>query len=145
LKTLLGSISLVGGDHLNETEATRFTSVWITHDVALLDITIFLEKAGHFLLGKTWVDTSDEKVGAWVDSTIILSAWRTTVLLGSTVIPSTSVWGSRSARATSRALIATSWARRCTTITLVTWSLIFVTSAVLVFVIHGSHDDYELL
>jgi hypothetical protein len=72
LETFLGSIGLLSSNHLDETEATRLLCVGVKHDLALLNITVFLEEAGNFLLGQTWVDTSDEKVGARVDCTIIL-------------------------------------------------------------------------
>ena len=52
----------------------------IKHDLALFDITIFLEEAGNFSLGETGVDSGDEKVGARVDSAVILG--RTTIVLG---------------------------------------------------------------
>ena len=72
LKTFLGSIGLLSSNHLDETEAARLLRVGIKHDLALLNITVFLEEASDFLLGETRVDTSDEEVGAWVDCTIIL-------------------------------------------------------------------------
>ena len=85
LKTLLGSISLISGNHLDETKATRFLSVGIKHDLALLNITVLLEKAGHFLLRETRMDASDEQVGTRVDGTIILG-WATVTLGRATVI-----------------------------------------------------------
>ena len=51
----------------------------IKHDLALFDVTIFLEKTGDLLFGKARVDTSNEQIGSWVDSTIILG--RTTIIL----------------------------------------------------------------
>lgn len=82
LKTFLGSISLLSSDHFNETEATRFLGVRVKHDLAFLNLTILLEKASNFSLRETRVDTSDEKVRARIDSTIILGRWAT-VILGS--------------------------------------------------------------
>jgi hypothetical protein len=52
----------------------------VKHDLAFLDVTILLEEAGHLCLGQAWVNTRHEKVGAWVDSTVILR--RTTITLG---------------------------------------------------------------
>jgi hypothetical protein len=80
LKTFLGSISLLSSDHLHEAETTRLFGVGIKHDLALLDITVFLEEAGNFSLSETRVNAGDEQVGAWVDSAIILG--RTTIVLG---------------------------------------------------------------
>jgi len=72
LKTILGSIGLLSGHHLDEAKATRLLGVGIKHDLTLLDITVLLEKTSDLLLRKTRVDTGDEEVGAWVDCTIIL-------------------------------------------------------------------------
>lgn len=66
LKSVLGCIGLVRRDHLDETKTARFTGVWVTHDAAGLDISIFLKKALNLLLGKARVNASDEKVGASV-------------------------------------------------------------------------------
>jgi hypothetical protein len=82
LKTILGGIGLLGGHHLDEAKATRLLSVGIKHDLALLNITVFLEETGNLLLGKARVDTGDEEVGAWVDCTVILG--RATLVLGRT-------------------------------------------------------------
>jgi len=82
LKTFLGSISLLGSDHLHETKATRLLGMGIKHDLALLNIAVFLEETGNFNFSETRMDTGDEEVGAWVDSTIILR-W-TTIVLGRT-------------------------------------------------------------
>ena len=82
LKTFLGSISLLGGDHFDETEATRFFGVRVKHDLAFLNFTILLEEASNFSLGETRMDASNKKVGARIDSTVILGRW-TTVILGS--------------------------------------------------------------
>ena len=72
LKTILGGIGLLSGHHLDEAKATRLLAVGVKHDLALLDITVFLKETSDLLLGKTRVDTGDEEVGAWVDCTIIL-------------------------------------------------------------------------
>jgi hypothetical protein len=82
LKTILGGISLLSGHHLDEAKATRLLGVGIKHDLALLDITVFLEETGDLLLGKARVNTGDEEVGAWVDCAIILG--RATIVLCST-------------------------------------------------------------
>ena len=84
LKTILGGISLLRSDHLDETKTARLLRMGIKHDLALLDITVFLEETGDFLLGKARVDTSDEEVGARVDSTIILRS--ATITLGRTTV-----------------------------------------------------------
>jgi hypothetical protein len=49
LETLLGSVGLISSNHLDETKATGLLGVWIKHDLALLDITIFLEETSDFL------------------------------------------------------------------------------------------------
>jgi hypothetical protein len=72
LKTILGSIGLLSGHHLDEAKATRLLGMGVKHDLALLDVTVFLEETSDLLLRKARVDTSDEEVGAWVDCTIIL-------------------------------------------------------------------------
>ena len=72
LKTLLSGISLVGGDHLDEAEATGLPGVGILHDLALLDLTILLEEAGDLGLLKTRVDAGDEEVGTRVDGTVVI-------------------------------------------------------------------------
>jgi hypothetical protein len=63
LETLLGGISLVGGDHLDEPEAARLLRVRVAHDVTLLDLAILLEETRHLFLGERWVDAGDEEVG----------------------------------------------------------------------------------
>jgi hypothetical protein len=66
LEALLSCVSLVGGDHLDETEATRLLCVRVAHDVTLLDLAILLEETSDLLLGKRGMDASDEEVGARV-------------------------------------------------------------------------------
>jgi hypothetical protein len=80
LKALLCGISLLSGDHLDETKATRLLSMGVQHDLALLDITVFLEQTGNFLFGEARVNTSDKEVGSRVDGTIVLRS--TAVSLG---------------------------------------------------------------
>ena len=80
LKTLLCGISLLSSDHLDETKATRLLGMRIKHDLALLDVTILLEETSDFRFRKTWVNTSDEKVGAWIDCAVILRS--ATIILG---------------------------------------------------------------
>lgn len=74
LKTLLGSVSLLAGDHLDESEATGLLGVWVKHDLALLDLTVLLEKTSDLGFGETWVDASNEQVRPWVDGAIVLTA-----------------------------------------------------------------------
>ena len=76
LQTLLGSVCLVRGDHLDETEATRLLCVGVAHDVALLNFTILLEEACDLVLGQAGVDASDEEVGALVAALILLTVAR---------------------------------------------------------------------
>jgi hypothetical protein len=79
LKTFLGSVGLLSSDHLHETEATGLLGMGIKHDLALLDIAIFLKETSDLSLGETRVNTGDEQVGAWVNSAIILG--RATIVL----------------------------------------------------------------
>jgi hypothetical protein len=72
LQTFLGSVSLLRGHHLDETESTRFSGVRVAHDVALLNITIFLEKTSDLVFRETGMYASNKKIGAWVASVIIL-------------------------------------------------------------------------
>jgi hypothetical protein len=74
LETLLGGISLVRGDHLDETEAARLLCVRIAHNVALLDLAILLEQTRDLFLGERRVDAGDEEVGALVAALILLLA-----------------------------------------------------------------------
>jgi hypothetical protein len=60
LKTLLGRISLLSGDHLDETESTGLLGVRVKHDLALLDVAVLLKETSNLLLGETRVDTSHE-------------------------------------------------------------------------------------
>jgi hypothetical protein len=141
LKTLLGSISLLSSDHFNETETARLFGVRIKHDLALLDITIFLKEAGNFLLRETRMNTSNEEVGSRVYSAVILGS---AIIFGRATRVSIAVSAvgrrSRSAIAvTARRRLAACWARRCAAVTLVTGSLVFVASSVLVFIVHGGH------
>ena len=85
LKTLLGSIGLLAGDHLDEAEATGLLGMWVKHDLALLNLTVLLKETGDLSLGETWVDTSNEEVGSWVDGAIVLATgWWSTFVLWST-------------------------------------------------------------
>jgi hypothetical protein len=141
LETLLGGISLFGSDHFDEAEATRLLGMGIKHNLTFFDVAILLEETGNFGFGETRMDTGDEKVGSGVDSAIILR--RTTLILRRTAVINMTipVWRCRSTRTTSGTVVATSGARRCTALTLITRSLVFVTSSILVFVIHGGHGE----
>lgn len=81
LETLLGSVGLVRGNHLDEAEAARLLRVRVAHDVALLNLTILLEQTCNLLLGQTGVDTGDEEIGARVAAAIVSArlGGRTTV------------------------------------------------------------------
>jgi hypothetical protein len=81
LEALLSCISLVRGDHLDETEATRLLCVRVAHNVTLLDLAILLEETGDLLLGERGMDASDEEVGArvaaaWVVVILVALSWR---------------------------------------------------------------------
>ena len=69
LESILGGIGVLGSNHLDEAEATALAGVWVTHNVALLDPSVLLEKDSDFFLGQARVDAGDEEVGALVDIT----------------------------------------------------------------------------
>jgi hypothetical protein len=139
LEALLGSIGLLCGDHLDESEATRLLGVWIKHDLALLDLTILLEQASDLGLGETWVDAGDEQVRSRVHGAIVLrrrstvvlwaTGWAVSVridalLTGMRNLPRIDVaianWGSRAA--TWAVVAARAW--RGATVAFVTWRLV---------------------
>ena len=89
MKGVLRGVRILGSDHLDETEATALTGVWVTHDVALLDSAVLLEENGDLFLGQARVDTSDEEVGTLVDVARLAAAGSlalTTVTLAATVL-----------------------------------------------------------
>lgn len=86
LEALLGSIGLVRGHHLHKAEATRLPRVRVAHDLALLNLSIFLKHAGHFSLSKTWVNAGDEEIGAWVNGISVAIPTAAVVTRRSTVI-----------------------------------------------------------
>jgi len=49
--------------------------VWIAHNAAVLDFTVFFEETLNLRLGKSWRDTSDEKVRALVGGLVLRFAW----------------------------------------------------------------------
>jgi hypothetical protein len=72
LKAFLGRVSLVGGDHLDESEAARLLGVRIAHDVALLNLAVLLKKTRHLFLSKRRVDAGDEQVGTRVTGALFI-------------------------------------------------------------------------
>lgn len=76
LQALLGSVCLVGGDHLDEAKTTRLLGVRIAHDVALLDLAILLEEASNLFFGQGGVDASDEQVGSLIAALLRLDVAR---------------------------------------------------------------------
>lgn len=71
LQGILCGIGILRSDHLDEAKATALASVWITHNVALLNSAVLLEKNSDLLLGQTGMDASDEEVGARVDLAVV--------------------------------------------------------------------------
>src|SRR5262249_45680642 len=71
LETFTSGISSLGGDHLDEPKATRVTRGAVGPDVALLDLSIFLEKTSHVNFSETRVNAGDEEVGSRVGSEIV--------------------------------------------------------------------------
>jgi hypothetical protein len=72
LQTLLGHVSLVGGNHLDKAEAARLLCVRIAHDVALLNLAVLLKKTRHLFLGKRRVDAGDKQVGTRVAGALFI-------------------------------------------------------------------------
>jgi hypothetical protein len=141
LKTLLGSIGLVSGNHLDKAKATGLLGMGIKHDLALLNVTVLLKETSNLDFSEARMDTSNKEIRSGVNSTIILR--RTTVTLSRTAALSgaVAIGAGRTAGTTTRAVIATGWARRCAAITLVSWSLVIVTGTILVLIVHRSHDE----
>jgi hypothetical protein len=77
LEAILGSICLVGRDHLDKAKTPRLLGMGILHDLAFLDFAILLEKTGHLSLVKTRVNSSDEEIGSRVDGAIFVLAMST--------------------------------------------------------------------
>ena len=75
LKSVLSCIRLFRSHHLHESEATALTSMWITHNVALLDHAVLLEQARDLIFRQTWVNTSDEEVGTRVVRAVVWAAF----------------------------------------------------------------------
>ena len=86
LHTILGSIGLVGRDHLDKTESTRLLGVGVLHDLALLNLAILLKKARNLCLGESGVNASDEEVGARVDGSIVIITTATTTAAATLVL-----------------------------------------------------------
>lgn len=72
LQTLLGRVSLIRGDHLDEAEAARLLGVGIAHDVALLNLAVLLKETGDLFLTKRRMNAGDEQVGARVAALVII-------------------------------------------------------------------------
>jgi len=75
LETLLGCIGLLSCDHLDEAEAARLLGVRVTHDVALLDLSVLFKETRHLLFTERGMDTGDEEVGAGVAAALVILAW----------------------------------------------------------------------
>jgi hypothetical protein len=72
LKSLLGSVSLFGSDHVHKAKSTRLLGVGVKHDRAVVNIAVLLKQTRDVGLGQTWVDASDKEVGTAVEGTFIL-------------------------------------------------------------------------
>lgn len=135
LEALLGSVSLVRGDHLDEAEAARLLRVRVTHDVALLHLAILLEQALDLLLAEARVDASYEEIGAWVAAVVVSTVWRrATSLLSAAawihhvsidqVLPAVAIVG-RSAASARIVQVATVTARRTAAVAVVASRLVY--------------------
>lgn len=74
LQTIFSCISLVGSNHLDEAEPSRLLGMGILHDLALLDLAVFLEEAGDFRLGEAGMNSGNEEVGTRVNGAIFVLA-----------------------------------------------------------------------
>lgn len=72
LEAFFSSISLFGGNHLDETKSARLAGVRVAHDVALLNFTIFLKEARNLLFGQVRVYSGHEKVGSRVTGGLLV-------------------------------------------------------------------------
>lgn len=72
LQTILGCIGLFRRCHLDEAKATALASVWVTHDVALLDHTVLFKKTRDLLLGETRVDAGHEEIRSGVGGLLVI-------------------------------------------------------------------------
>ena len=72
LKTILGGISLIRGDHLDKSETTGLSGMRILHDLALLHVAVLLKETRDFLLAQARVDTGHKQVGSRVDGTLVV-------------------------------------------------------------------------
>lgn len=72
LEAFPGGLSLFGGDHFDESKSTRLLGVRVSHDLALLNLTILFKHLGDLSLRQTRMDTSDKEVGAGVNGTIVI-------------------------------------------------------------------------
>ena len=82
LQSVLGRVRLFRRHHLHEPETTTLASVWVSHDVALLNRAIGLEELGHIFFGEAWVDACDEEVRAGIRCVLVgavLRWWWVTV------------------------------------------------------------------
>jgi hypothetical protein len=135
LQALLGSISLLGSDHLDEAEATRFLGVRVQHDRAVLDIAVLLEQTGDIGLGQTRVDTGDEKVRAGVDGTFF-------IIVGLPGIDGSTVIGTPVGRTAASTIAPRLIARRSTAVA--SEARLVVVATVLVIVFSRHYVDFGM-
>lgn len=72
LETILGGVSLVRGHHLDESEASGLLGMRVSHDLALVDLSVLLEDSRNFSFRQFGVDTSHKQVGARVDRLVVV-------------------------------------------------------------------------
>jgi hypothetical protein len=72
LKAIFCGVSLIRGDHLDETKATRLLAVGIAHDLAFLDLAVFLEQPGDLSLSEFRVNAGHEEIRARIDSAVVV-------------------------------------------------------------------------
>lgn len=72
LKSLLRSVRLFSSDHLHEAKATALAGMWVAHDVALFDLSVFLEETGHLFFGQFRVNAGDEEIRARIDGLFVV-------------------------------------------------------------------------
>jgi hypothetical protein len=145
LEAFLGSFGLVRSNHLDKPKATGFFRMGIAHDLALLDITIFLEHFRNLGFCQSRMNAGYKEVWARVDCAIVILMLGTRWILGATMIR---IAIGRSWPTTNLIILfAKGTGRGASIVTFVTRTLIFISIAVGGFVIHSSssHDEFRIV
>jgi hypothetical protein len=79
LQAAHGSVSLVGGAHLDEAKASRVLGMGVPHDLALLDDAVDSKQILEVLVADAGMDACHEQVGAGVAGVFAIIAIRRSV------------------------------------------------------------------